>query len=416
MHSIDEANRLALSKMLSAKPLWIDIKYAHEVINGMDKHTIFHAGPPITFERMCNPMKNAVIAALKYEGIAGDDEEAYSMASRGEIKFSPNHHHGIVGPMTGITSYSMPLFVIKNVTDGNIAYSTICEGMGQVLRFGSASDAAIDRLRWIEGTLAPVLKKAVKLMGGLSINEIMSQALHMGDELHMRNNAATALYIKTILPYITEVCEDKKDLIEIFKFLTNNNDQFFLNLAMAGCKSAADAAHGIENSTIVTAIARNGVEAGIRVSGLKDEWFTSKASKVKGLYFSGFSDEDANPDMGDSAILETCGLGGFAMAASPAIASFLGTSSYEDAVNNTMDMFEISVEENKQFTMPNLDFKGTPTGIDIRKVILSGITPIINTAVAGKKPGTGMIGAGISTIPLEAFEKALYEFYEKVQE
>ena len=312
--------------------------------------------------------------------------------------------------MTGITTYSMPLYVVKDEVHGNFSYSTINEGSGDVIRFGAYSEAAVQRLIWIEEVLAPALKKTVELMNGLNIKVAIAQAVHMGDELHMRNNSSTTVFIKTIVPYLIEAIEDRDTLKEVVKFLTTNNDQFFLNIAMAGCKCAADAGHNVENSTIVTAIARNGVDIGIRVSGLGSKWFTAPAAEVKGLYFSGFKSEDANPDIGDSAIMETGGVGGFAMAAAPAIVKFLGAGTYKDAINYTMDMYEITFEEHNQYTIPNLDFRGTPFGIDIRKVVETGISPIINTAIASKEPGVGMIGAGVAEVPIKIFEDAIYDF------
>jgi hypothetical protein len=409
---IDSANRQAVEKIMSSQPTWIDIKPAKEVL-GIDKYTLLHAGPPVSWDRMCGPMRGAVMAALKYEGLAVTNQEAEELAAS-TIKFEPCHHYGAVGPMTGVTSYSMPLYVVENKAHGNFSYSTINEGMGDVIRFGAFSDNAVNRLKWIENELAPALKEAVSIMGGLNLNTIIAQTIQMGDELHMRNNVSSTVFAKTIIPYLIEAVDDKKTLERIVKFITNNNDQFFLNLAMCACKAAGDAAHGIENSTIVTAMARNGVEIGIRVSGLGDEWFTAPAAMVDGLYFSGFGPDDSNPDIGDSAIMETGGLGGFAMAAAPAIVKILGAGTYRDALNYTMEMYEITIEEHRQYTIPNLDFRGTPVGIDIRKVVETGISPIINTAIASKKAGVGMIGAGVARAPMELFVKALISFAQKI--
>ena len=410
---IEKANEKAINNMKNAQAVWVDMRPAHEVIEGMDKNTLLHSGPPLTWETMSGPMKGAVVAALKYEGLAQDDERAFELAASGKIKYQPCHHYNAVGPMTGITSYSMPLYVVENKELGNFAYSTINEGAGDVLRFGAHSDNTVKRLKWIEQVLAPNFKKLVKSMGGVNLNLIIAQAVHMGDELHMRNGSSTAVFIKTIISDLVDVVEDKAELKDIIRFLTVNNDQFFLNLAMCACKVSSDAAHGIENSTIVTAMARNGVEIGIRVSGLGDQWFTAPAAEVEGLYFSGFAAKDANPDIGDSAIMETGGVGGFAMATAPAIVRFLGAGGYDDAINYTMDMYEISASESSQYTIPNLDFRGTPTGIDIRKVVETGILPAINTAIASKEPGVGMIGAGVSRAPMKMFEEALLAFAEK---
>lgn len=411
---IERANSMALEKMKQSQAIWTDIKYTHELFEDFDRYTLMHAGPPISWENMSGPMKGAVAAVLMYEGLAGNKEEAFSLAADGKINFRPCHDYQAVGPMTGITSYSMPLYVVENSNNGNVAYSTINEGAGDVIRFGALTENTIKRLKWIETVLAPVMKRMIQQIGGLNLTVLISQALHMGDELHMRNGASTALFLKTIMNPLTEAVDDLTTLQEITKFLSTNNDQFFLNLAMAAQKVAADAAHNVEDSTIVTAIARNGFEIGIKVSGLGDEWFTAPAAEVKGLYFSGFTEEDANLDIGDSAIMETAGVGGFAMAAAPAIVQLLGAGGAQDAINYSLDMYEICATESDHYTIPTFDFRGTPTGIDIRKVVELGILPVINTAIASKEAGVGMIGAGVSEAPFEMFEKALLAYADKL--
>jgi hypothetical protein len=316
--------------------------------------------------------------------------------------------------MTGVTSASMPLIVVHNKTSGNYAYSTLNEGAGDVLRFGACGDNTVKRLKWIESVLGPALRQVVQKAGGINLKTIIAQALNMGDELHMRNGASTAVFIKTILPWLSETCTNSNQLSEISRFLASNNDQFFLNFAMASAKASADAAHGIEGSTLVTAMARNGVEIGIRVSGLGQTWFTAPAAEVNGLYFPGYSVKDANPDIGDSAIMETLGVGGFAIAAGPAIVRILGSGSVRDAIRNTLDMYEITLSENDAYTIPNLDFRGTPTGIDIIKVTQNGSTPLINTAIASKQAGVGMIGAGIAVAPIDLFIQAARAYKSRI--
>lgn len=407
-----KANEVALSRMQDAKPEWVDVLPAVDAI-GLEKETLLHSGPPISWERMCGPMRGAVIAVLQYEGLADSPKTAEQLAESGHIKFEPCHHYDAVGPMTGITSASMPLLCVRNTANGNVAFSTLNEGAGDVIRFGAYSSNTINRLHWIENVLGPALKRTVRFLGELDLNSLISQALNMGDELHMRNNASTSLFIKSIIPALTETTHNLTQLKEIVQFLTNNNDQFFLNFAMAAQKASADSAHGIEYSTIVTAIARNGVDIGIRVSGLGNTWFTAPAADVQGLYFSGFSSEDANRDIGDSAIMETGGLGGFAIAAAPAIVRLLGAESYETALSYNEEMYEISFSRSKHYFIPNLNFQGTPIGIDIAKVVETNIQPIINTAIASKKAGVGMIGAGIARVPIEVFQQALFAYAQK---
>lgn len=406
---IKEANEIALSRLQQATPRLIDICQAKDILKDFDKKTILHAGPPIDYKNMCAPMQEAIHAALIYEGLAKDIKEARTLASSGEIRYVPCHERGAVGPMTGITSWSMPLLVVKNTNHGNLAFSTINEGAGDVLRFGGCTENTIKRLKWIENILAPVLKKVIHKMDGLDLGAMMSQSISMGDELHMRNMSSSMVLLYKIAVPLTEVSTGE-ELIEIMKFLTTRNDQFFLNFAMAANKSAADAAANITNSTIVTAIARNGIEVGIRISGMGDEWFTAKAPIVEGLYFSGFSEEDANPDLGDSAIMEVNGFGGFAMAASPAIVRLLGISDTDEAYEQTRSMRLITEGEHQKYTIAGMNFIGLPLGIDLLKVVETTILPGINTAIVGKQPGIGMIGAGLSRVPYKAFEKAIIAF------
>jgi len=409
---IEDANQKAIEKIMNSQPILIDIKKAIEVIPGMKENTILHAGPPIDWERMCGPMKGAIIGALIYEGLAEDPESAKKLAESGEIKFSPTHHHNAVGPMAGIISPSMPVFVVKNTTYGNIAYSNMNEGLGKVLRFGAYSKDVIQKLKWMEKVPAPALKAAIKESNGINLKNIIAQALHMGDECHNRNTAATSLFLRELTPLLLKADIDKKTIREVFEFISGNN-HFFLNLSMASSKATMDSADKIENSTIVTVMTRNGTDFGIKVSGLQGMWFTAPAPRVKGLYFPGFSEKDANPDLGDSTISETAGIGGFAMAAAPAIVQFIGGSP-TDAINYTKEMKEIVIAKHKHFTIPIMNFEGTPTGIDVRKVVEKGIAPIINTGIAHKEAGIGQIGAGIVRAPMECFMKALESIAKKL--
>jgi len=410
---IKRSNEQAVSRMLKARPKLVDIKPAEEAIPGFEPNLILHAGPPISWDRMCGPMRGAVIGALIYEGMADSPQKAEELAASGEIKFAPCHEYGAVGPMTGIISASMPVFVVENEAGENRAYSNMNEGLGKVLRFGAYSSDVIQRLQWMRDVLAPALSRALKELGGLDIATLTAKALQMGDECHNRNAAATSLFIKSILPALLKVCEGR-ELREVVDFLVSN-DHFYLNISMAACKTVLDAAHGIKGSTLVTAMCRNGVEFGIRVSGLGSEWFTAPAPQVKGLYFPGFSEKDANPDLGDSAITETCGLGGFAMAAAPAIVQFVGGTA-GDAVTYTKEMYDITLASNPAYTIPLLDFQPTPMGIDLIKVVETGISPIINTGIAHREAGVGQVGAGLVKAPMECFTAALTRFAETAAE
>jgi len=410
---IEAANKKVMEIILNGQPILLDIGVAREAIPGMTKKTILHAGPPIKWEKMSGPLRGAVIGALIYEGLAVDEKEAAELAASGEISYDPCHHHNTVGPMAGVVSASMPVWILQNKKYGNYSYCTLNEGLGKVLRYGAYSDEVIKRLKWIENLLAPLLKQALKLHGPIDLKTMITQALQMGDEGHNRNRAGTSLLIRELAPYIIQTKFSEKEKIEVLKFI-DSNDHFFLNLTMPACKCTLDAAKGVEFSTIVTTMARNGTEFGIMVSGLGDRWFTGPAGIVDGLLFPGYTPEDANPDIGDSVIAETAGIGGFAMAAAPAIVQFVGGSA-KDAVNFTLKMYEITAAENNIYKIPALDFRGTPTGIDIRKVIETGILPSINTGIAHKDPGIGQVGAGLVKPPMNCFEDALQAFVEDLE-
>jgi hypothetical protein len=399
------ANALALSRLVSARPLWIDVARALDVLPGMDERTILHAGPPIAWDEMCGPMQGAIVGALLYEGLARSDDAAWAMAGGDAIRFSPCHHHSAVGPMAGIISPSMPVMVVRDETTGHVAYATINEGWGRTLRFGACDAQVVRRLKWIEEVLAPELKQTVASLGGVDIRAITARALQMGDECHNRDLAATTLLFKQLMPALVATCDSRDRLAQVVDFMTRQ-EHFFLNVSMAACKAALLAAEQIPQSTMVTAMARNGRDLGIRVSGLGDQWFTAPAGLPDGLYFPGYSAADANPDLGDSAISETAGIGAFAMAAAPAIVQFIGGTP-QQAVDLTLEMYQITLGENANYALPALGFRGTPTGIDIRRVVETGIAPVIDTGIAHKEPGHGLVGAGIARAPLACFENAL---------
>ncbi len=409
---IEYANQQAVERMMEADPFLVGIGTARKVIPGMKEKMLLHAGPPIEWDRMSGPMKGAMIGASIYEGWAADSNEAQQIAKSGSITFVPNHHFNSVGPMAGIISPNMPVYTIRDRKYGNLTYSNLNEGLGKVLRYGAYSDDVIQRLGWIRDTLAPSLEATMKEIRkekeGVAIKPIITQALAMGDDCHNRHNAATLLLVREITPFMLQAGLEKKALIESINFLSGNSFTF-LNLAMAGGKAMALAAHNIKYSTIVTVLTRNGTDAGTWVSGLGDDWFTAPAPIPEGVWFPGYSQKDANPDLGDSAITETAGFGGFAMAAAPAIVSWVG-GSVDFAIHNTQRMYEITQTKHKYFVIPFLNFQGTPTGIDIRKVVRTGIAPTINTGIAHRQAGIGQIGAGTVEFPMETFKQALKSY------
>jgi uncharacterized protein DUF1116 len=404
---VDRANAQALRHVLDARQVLVDVRTAGEVIPGLERDMILHAGPPIGWEQMSAPVCAAAIGAMLHEGLAADEAQAETLAARGDVRFEPCHQHQAVGPMAGMTTYSMPVLVVENRTDGNRAYSILNEGLGRVLRYGGLGPDVLERLDWMRSVLGPALGAALRSMpDGIDLRSLIAQALHMGDECHNRNRAASSLLIKALAGPVAAL--DWLDSVERRRVLdfAAGNEHFFLNVGMAACKAAMDATHGVPGSSLVTAMARNGTEFGIRVSGLGDAWFTGPSQVPRGLYFAGHSADDASPDMGDSAITETSGLGGFAMAAAPAIVQFVG-GTVADAIGHTRRMYEITAGESEAYTLPILDFRGTPTGVDVRMVVQTGILPQINTGIASRRAGVGQIGAGLVNPPMECFFKAL---------
>jgi hypothetical protein len=408
---IDPANQEVCSRIMQGRPVLVGMGIARDVIPGMHDQMILHAGPPITWERMCGPQRGAVMGALVYEGIALDEAEAARIAAAGGVEFAPCHHHHAVGPMAGVVSPSMPVFIIENKAFGNQAFCTQNEGLGKVLRYGGMGPEVYARLKWMESDLYPALDRALQsLPDGIDLRSLIAQALHMGDECHNRNRAATSLFLRAISPALARTIRDqggtdhREVLARVIEFI-DRNDHFFLNLSMPAGKAMLEPAEGVEGSSILTVMARNGTDFGIRLACAPEKWFTAPAGKVQGLYFPQFTEADANPDIGDSTITETAGYGGFAMAAAPAIVKFVGGSP-QLALQTTQEMYEITFSEHENFTIPALNFRGTPLGIDVRKVMETGILPQINTGIAHKDPGVGMVGAGILRAPEECFREA----------
>ena len=405
---IDKANSEACERMMESRPLVVGLGKALEVIPDMRENLLLHAGPPITWDRASGPMRGAITGALIFEGKAKNEKEAQALVESGKIALEPCHDHQAVGPMAGVICPSMSVYILEDTVHGNKSFSNLNEGYGKVLRYGAYSEDVIERLRWLEDVMAPVLNDAIQASEGIDIRALLAEALHMGDEGHNRNKAGSVLFTKILAPFIVRVTKDSEVAAQIIQNL-GDNALSVLNPVMAACKAMADAGHGIKGSTIVSVMARNGTDFGIRVSGLGDRWFTAPVSVPKGLYFPGFTEEDSSGDIGDSTITETAGIGGFAMASAPAIVTFV-SGTPKDALNATLEMYEICFTEHKYFTMPPLDFRGTPTGIDIRKVVEKGITPRVNTGIAHKDAGVGQVGAGLVRPPMEMFEQALVAF------
>ncbi len=374
----------------------------------LGRGSFLHAGPPITWHEASGPLRGALIGAALLEF---PDESPESVAARfqaEQFSLEPCHHRGAVGPMAGVISQSMPVFVVQDDVSGREAYCTLNEGLGKVLRYGAYSKKVLDRLDWIERVLAPAISGALADTGPIDMFAMIGEALQMGDEGHNRNRAGTSLLLRSLAPSLFESAESTSVAAECFRFMAGN-DHFFLNLTMPASKVAADAARDIPNSTLVIAMARNGTEFGIQLAGTGDRWFTGPSGMPKGLLFAGYSEDDANPDIGDSTITETVGLGGFAMAAAPAIVTFVGGSA-ELALRSSLSMYEITMGEHPIFRLAALDYRGAPVGIDAALVCRSGLVPVVNTGIAGKAAGVGQVGAGLVEPPMSAFAAAIEYF------
>ncbi|MDJ0982774.1 MAG: DUF1116 domain-containing protein [Kiloniellales bacterium] len=411
MEKIDSANREALRRMLGGDPILRDVLPAGEAIPGLKEGMILHAGPPIGWDRMCGPMRGAVTGIAVFEGWAPDLEAAAEMAAGDAFEFHPNHHFDAVGPMTGMTTLSQPVMLVENRAFGNRAYCTLNEGLGKVMRFGGNDAEVLTRLAWLRDDFGPAMGAALRDGEGVALKHLVARGLAMGDEMHQRNVACSGLLLRELAPALACSARNGNTLAAALAFI-GGNDQFFLNVAMAMGKAIMDPVRDIEASSVVTAMCRNGTDFGIRVSGTGDTWFTAPVEMPEGLYFPGYTAADANPDMGDSTIVETIGLGGFAMGAAPAVAGFVGAGAASAAGNFTRRMREITLDENPEWTIPAMDYVGVPSGIDLRLVVDTGLAPTINTGIAHKEPGVGQVGAGIVRAPMKCFEMALLAFAE----
>ena len=398
------ANTRALEAMLGAEAQLVDVLPASEVL-GLQSGEFLHAGPPIGWDRASGPLRGALVGACLFEGLADTPEEAERLLSGGGVSLAPCHSRGAVGPMAGVVSPSMWMFCLRDEANDTSSYCSLNEGLGKVLRYGAYGDEVIDRLRWMTDVLGPLLQKAVRAHGAVDVKAIVGQMIQMGDEGHNRNRAGTLMFLREVLPALIDSGEPTGDVAEAARFVSGN-DHFFLNLVMPACKLLTRAAAGISGSTVVTVMARNGTDFGIQVSGTGDRWFTAPANTPEGLFLGDFGPDDANPDIGDSAITETAGLGGLSMATAPAIVRFVG-GSVPDALATTQRMYDITVGENPAFAIPVLEFRGAPTGIDVTAVVRSGVLPQINTGMAGRVAGTGQVGAGLVTPPMSCFIDAL---------
>lgn len=408
---INAANAEAFRRIVAADPILVDVAPASEVIPGMRDRLILHSGPPVTWDRMCGAQRGAAIGMCLFEGWAADPAEAEQMLRSGEISLEPNHHHSSVGPMAGTISSNMWVWVVENKAFGNRAFCRQTESFQQ---FGDYSRSALAPLEKWRDVWAPALRAALRKNGGVPLKQLVARALLMGDEMHNRVVASSSLFANAVAPTLVDCGLPKEQVVDTL-YYAGNHPFLFLGISMAAAKASADPARGVEASTVVTAMARNGTDFGIQVSGLDGEWFTAPAPRVEGLLLPGWKEEDAGLDMGDSAITETVGWGGFVIGGAPGILNFTGGTA-EQALAFSREMRSISVGQSPDYLIPALNFQGSAVGIDIRKVVQTNVAPVIDTAIAHKEPGHGIIGGGIVRPPLECFAKALTRFGERSAE
>lgn len=411
VETIEAANREALSRLVAAKPVWVDVRPAIEVLPGMTKATVLHAGPPIAWQDMCGPQKMGVVQAVLHENLALTEEEAESLILSGQVTVAPCHEYKAVGGMAGITSASSPMAVVYDPVHESYGYSQLFQGPASGLQNrDDYNREARKRWTWLETVFGPVIGAAVRHTGGIPVKPMIARALGMGDECHNRNSAASNVLFNALILALYDTCTDRDRLRQVLDYL-KTNEQFSLCVSMAAGKAMADATKGIPYSTVVSTMCRNGVEFGIKVSGLGEQWFTAPANRIEGLYFSSeWNDGDAVPDIGDSCIMETIGVGGHVQASAPVLQQFVA-GSFARAQSVVQNMQTITTGTIGEFKIANMDFIGAPAAVDIRKVVRNGITPVIDTAIAHRKGG--VIGAGQTTAPFDCFAKALRAFSEQ---
>ncbi len=411
----EAANAAALARLTQSDPVLVDIRPAGESVPGMTPSTILTSGAPLPWSEYYGGQRNAIIGGALYEGLAASENEADAMLGDGRITLGSTHDHGCVGSVAGIYTASMPVFVVENRERGNVAFCNFYEGESRRrLNYGVYDDEVFRGLRFVERELAPVLRDAVRASGGIALKPLIARALRMGDELHSRNTAATMLYTRELVPHLLAQVEagNAQSVSRALGFLYDN-DYFFLRLAMAAAKATADAARDVSGSSVVTAMTISCRQFAIRVSGLGDRWFLGPLPEVEGRLFEGYTDDDIEWIGGESHITETVGLGGFAQAAAFGLQAYQGGSAAE-MVRLNESMYDITVGEHPDYLIPYFGFRGTPVGIDVRKVVETGLVPVIDGGLAGKNGG--QIGAGILRAPLECFSAADAAYRERYEE
>lgn len=403
---IDKANTEVLRRLNEGAAMLVGVDRAGAVIEDLGERDVLHCGPAIAWDLMPDPLQRSIKASIVAEGWASDVVAAGAMVAAGEVRLLPANEHRTVVPMATSIGPSAPVYLVENEQGGTRSYSSLNQGSGPVPWFGVDSDAAIEHLRFVRDSVGPVLAEALAAKGPVDIFSLAAQGVPMGDDVHMRVQATTNLFLRDLLPFLVRSTNTAAP--EVATFLSGNH-LMFLNVAMAGAKSLVDWAREVPDSSIVTTMARNGATYGVRLAGGGDDWFLAPSPPVQdALYYPGQGPETSAPDIGDSAVLELIGLGGPAAANSPAVAGFLG-GRMSHAIAATRSMQRICAGESDRFRLPILDNIGTPLGVDVRKVVELGITPAVNTGIVHATDGVGQVGAGVAWAPVECFVEALMD-------
>lgn len=401
---VDTANAEAVRRLDTAAPLLTRVKPAAEVVPDMGARTVLHTGPPLSWAQFCDPLRRSVHATVMAEGWAETPHQAGGLVASGDVVLAPANHHGCALPMATTIGPSSPVVVVENAEGGNRAFSALNQGPGKRSWMGVDAEEAVESLRWLRDVAGPLLDQVLTGRDPIDLFSIAAQGVQMGDDVHMRLQACSSLLVRQLLPGLLRLQSPQRG--ELGDYLSDNY-LFFLNLAIAAAKATVDWVAGVPDSTIVTNMARNGTTFGVRVSATGERWFTAPAPPVGDpLYRGDFGPDDAAPDIGDSAIIELVGLGGAAAAGSPAVAGFIG-GRMSDAIARTREVGQVSLARSSRFIMPNLDFEGTPLGLDLRRIVELEIVPAITTGILHDSEGLGQVGAGLARAPLACFQQAL---------
>jgi hypothetical protein len=389
-----DPNALALDRIIRTEPVLTGLARASDALK-LTQHELGHAGPPFeSTAAIPRMMLNALAGAAVHERWAGDIAQARTMIFEGSIRLRANHDLGTVSPMAGIVRPNQMLLRVENRAGSGITYATLAESGRQALRFGVYDEAVAAGLRWLDDTLAPALARALP-KAGLPVLPLVADGVALGDDVHQRNIGGMMAFIRA-MPELDAACR-------AWLFA---NPQHFLNYAMASAKLALDQADGVVGSSIVTAIARNGVDCGIRVAGAGKQWFTAPAVIPVGGFFPPFTWRDAQADLGDSSIVEAYGLGGAIAHASPEIARTMGRD-WDEAIEAGRAARKFFIGRHPLIAPALCGNEGAGLGLDAARVVRAQRPLRIHTGIGHSDGQTGWVGVGVAEAPVACFAAAI---------